>query len=125
MRLATCVCGQLSASCSGEPTLVSLCHCLACQRRTGSAFGIAAFFARANVTTSGQAHAYTRTSDSGHAVTFHFCPNCGASVFWEPDRKPDMIGVAVGSFADPSFPAPSQTVYDQHRHPWFEFHPAG
>ena len=125
MRLATCVCGQLSATCTGEPTLVSLCHCLACQRRTGSAFGIAAFFARANVTTGGQARAYTRTSDSGHPVTFHFCPNCGASVFWEPARKPDTIGVAVGSFADASFPAPSQAVHEQHRHPWFEFRPAG
>jgi hypothetical protein len=36
-----------------------------------------------------------------------------------------MIGVAVGSFADPSFPAPTQAVYHQHRHPWFELHPAG
>jgi hypothetical protein len=125
MRLATCVCEQLSAGCNGEPILVSLCHCLACQRRTGSVFGIAAFFARANVKVTGEACTYTRSSDSGHAVTFHFCPNCGATVFWEPRRKPDMIGVAVGSFADPSFPAPSQAVYGQHRHPWFEFSPAG
>jgi hypothetical protein len=121
MRVATCACGQLSANCHGEPALVSLCHCLECQKRTGSVFGIAAFFARANVTTGGQAKAYTRGSDSGHDVTFHFCPNCGATVFWEPARKPDMIAVAVGSFADPSFPAPAQAVYHQRRHPWVEF----
>jgi hypothetical protein len=120
MRVATCACGRLSARCTGEPALVSLCHCRDCQKRTGSAFGIAAFFARAHVATGGQARSYTRTSDSGHAVTFHFCPNCGATVFWEPRRKPEMIGVAVGAFADPSFPAPAQQVYQQHRHPWVE-----
>jgi hypothetical protein len=118
MRVATCACGQLSARCTGEPALVSLCHCRDCQKRTGSAFGIAAFFARANVATGGQARAYTRTSDSGYDVTFHFCRNCGGTVFWEPRRKPDMVAVAVGSFADPSFPPPTQAVYDQHRHPW-------
>jgi hypothetical protein len=121
MRVATCACGQLRADCKGEPALVSLCHCRDCQKRTGSAFGIAAFFPRASVTTGGQANAYTRSSDSGYEVTFHFCPNCGATVFWEPRRRPDMIAVAVGAFADPSFPSPTRAVYDQHRHPWLEF----
>jgi hypothetical protein len=52
-----------------------------------------------------------RTSDSGFAVNFHFCPNCGSTVFWEPERRPETIAVAVGSFADPTFPPPSQSVY--------------
>jgi hypothetical protein len=39
-------------------------------------------------------------------------------VFWEPHRKPDMIAVAVGTFVDPTFPPPSQEVYEQHRHRW-------
>ena len=121
MRVATCACGQLSAACTGEPSLVSLCHCRQCQKRTGSPFGIAAFFPRAAVKPGGQARTYTRGSDSGHPVTFHFCSNCGATVFWEPQRKPDMIAVAVGAFADPAFPAPTQAVYQQHRHPWVTF----
>lgn len=45
-RVAPCVCGQLTASSSGDSALVSLCHCLVCQRRTGSTYGIAAFFPR-------------------------------------------------------------------------------
>ena len=119
-RLATCACRQLNVSCAGDPTSVSLCHCLECQRRTGSSFGIAAFFPRENVTATGKTKTFTRRSDSGHSVTFHFCPDCGATVFWEPDRKPEAIGVAVGSFADPSFPAPTKSVYAEHRHPWFQ-----
>jgi len=112
-RLATCVCGQLAASCSGDPAQVSLCHCLACQRRTGSTYGVAAFFPRENVIVAGDAKAYTRSSDSGYPVTFYFCPDCGSTVYWRPTRKR-----AVGAFADPGFPAPSQAVHAEHRHRW-------
>ena len=59
-RFAACVCGQLTVSCTGEPAQVSLCHCLACQRRTGSTYGIAAFFPRESVVVAGDAKAYTR-----------------------------------------------------------------
>jgi hypothetical protein len=123
-RFAACVCGQLIASCSGDPVQVSLCHCLACQRRTGSTYGIAAFFRRESVVVAGDAEAYTRSSDSGYSVTFYFCPNCGSTVYWNPDRKPDMVAVAVGTFADPAFPAPSQAVYAEHRHGWVPRGPA-
>lgn len=117
-RTATCACEQLSVGCTGEPAMVSLCHCLACQRRTGSTYGLAAFFRHEDVEPKGRARQYTRPSDSGHDVTFHFCPDCGSTVFWKPQRKADMIAVAVGAFADPAFPAPSQAVYKEHRHSW-------
>src|SRR5208282_1655904 len=98
-RLATCGGGQLTASCSGDPTSVSLCHCLQCQRRTGSTYGIAAFFARENVTVAGDSEAYARGSDSGYPVTFYFCPRCGSTVYWKPARKLELLAVAVGAFA--------------------------
>ncbi|HEY7687040.1 MAG TPA: GFA family protein [Dongiaceae bacterium] len=120
-RPASCACGQLRIDCLGEPQKVSLCHCLDCQRRTGSTYGIAAFFLRKDVRTAGRASVYKRSSDSGHGVTFHFCPDCGSTVYWEPERKPDAIAVAVGSFADPTFPAPTQSVWDERRHPWVTF----
>lgn len=90
-RVAACVCGQLTASCSGHPDLVSLCHCLACQRRTGSTYGIAAFFPRENVIVAGNAKAYIRSSDSGYTVSFYFCPHCGSTVYWTPERKPEIV----------------------------------
>jgi hypothetical protein len=117
-RLATCACGQLTASCSGDPTSVSLCHCLQCQRRTGSSYVIAAFFPRENVTVAGEGKAYIRASDSGYPVTLYFWPHCGSTVCWKPGRKPEMVAVAVGAFADSAFPAPSQAVYAEHRQRW-------
>lgn len=120
IRIATCSCGEIEVRCTGEPLRVSLCHCLDCQRRTGSAFGIAAFFAREMVQTDGSTSSYRRPSDSGFDVVFHFCPDCGATVFWEPQRTPDRIAVAVGAFADPCFPAPEQAVYARHQHTWLD-----
>ncbi len=119
-RSAGCDCGALKVTCSAEPKLISLCHCLACQRRTGSPFGIAAFFNRSDVLVEGASTAYERPSESGFPVRFHFCPICGSTVFWEPQRKPDMIAVAVGCFADPAFPRPTQSVNAQSRHDWVQ-----
>jgi hypothetical protein len=61
---------------------------------------------------------YDRPADSGFRALHHFCPACGSTVFWEPSRRPEMIAVAVGAFADPAFPAPRKVVFEEHRHPW-------
>ena len=118
IRKAQCACGQLHVDCEGDPVLVSLGHCLECQRRTGSTYGIAAFFERDAVSVSGATSLYSRKGDSGFTVEHHFCPTCGSTVYWEPRRKPEYVAVAVGAFADPSFPAPDKAVYVHHRHPW-------
>ena len=97
---------------------VSVCHCLACQQRTGSAFGVQARFAREQVTFFGAAAEFVRTGDSGGRATFRFCPTCGSTVYWELDGVPDVVAVAVGAFADPAFMAPKVSVYEVRRHAW-------
>lgn len=117
-RTAACACGQLRIVCHGEPLRVSVCHCLDCQRRTGSAFGVAAFYPRSAVRPEGRRQTTRRLADSGRGLTFHFCPECGGTVFWEPEFRPDSIAVAVGAFADPAFPMPEKVVYEERAHPW-------
>jgi len=119
-RDAACSCGQLRLEVDGDPIRVSICHCLACQRRTGSAFGIQARFTSGHVRVVGRYSDYVRASDEEDRLVhvFHFCPDCGATVFWTEPEKPDVVAVAVGAFADPSFPAPTVSVYEARRHPW-------
>lgn len=117
VRVASCSCGQLRVTCKGEPTRVSICHCLDCQKRTGSAFAVQARFARADVTIAGRTAHWSRIGDSGRSATFGFCPMCASTVFWEPDEG-DFIYVAVGAFADPSFPPAHVSVYEERQHPW-------
>lgn len=117
-RTATCSCGQLTAICSGDPVRVSICHCHACQRRTGSAFGVQARFVRENVRVEGASTTWIRTGDSGGKIEFHFCPTCGATVFYGIDALPEFVVVPVGAFADGAFPPPSVAVYEARRHGW-------
>lgn len=117
-RIASCSCGQLTATVEGDPIRVSVCHCLACQRRTGSVFGAQARFARADVTLSGQAQAFVRIGDEGGKSTFHFCPTCGATVYYTMAGLDGFVAIPVGAFADPKFPGPSFSVYEERMHPW-------
>jgi hypothetical protein len=103
----------------GDPVRVSMCHCLECQRRTGSTFGVQAWFPREQVRlVTGADKRYAREADSGRVVTFYFCPECGSTVFWEPAQRPDLIAVAVGMFAAPDFERPSLSVWERRQHPW-------
>src|SRR5690349_15370579 len=105
-RRATCSCGKLVATCEGEPVRSSMCHCFACQKRTGSAFGIQASFPADKVKIEGPSTEFVRTGDSGGTARFRFCPSCGTTLAWEIDKLEGFVAIAVGAFADPSFPAP-------------------
>ena len=117
-RNAICSCGQLRLTCAGEPVRISICHCLTCQQRTGSVFGTQARFHHDNVAIDGNSTAFTRVGDSGGTVTFHFCPTCRSTVYWQLASAPDVIAASVDNFADPRFPKPRHSVYGERRHSW-------
>lgn len=117
-RTASCSCGQLRIEVHGQPRGIGVCHCLACQRRTGSVFAALAGFA-APYEVTGSATEYVRIGDAGARFTFHFCPVCGTNLFHTEDGYADrFVSVAVGAFADPDFPPPRDSVYDCRRHSW-------
>jgi hypothetical protein len=122
-RDAACSCGQLHLTAQGEPVRISMCHCLACQRRSGSAFAMQARFPASRVRIAGRFTEYTRTSDLGEKRTFCFCPECGSTVFYTTEDADDLVAVPIGVFADPSFPAPTVSVYESRRHPWLSLPP--
>jgi hypothetical protein len=119
-RTASCSCGQLQAKVTADPIRVSVCHCLACQRRTGSVFGAQARFAPEAVTVSGNSKEFARVGDEGTRISFHFCPDCGATVYYTPSGPEGLVAIPVGAFADPSFPAPSFSVYEERMHAWVQ-----
>jgi len=117
---AQCSCGQLSATCEGDPVRTSVCHCLACKQSTGSAFTFGARFRKEDVRVEGRASEWVRVGDEGSRGTHRFCPVCGSTVFWTNDQRPDFILVSGGCFADLDFPpAPTVSVYHDDRiYPW-------
>ena len=117
-RIATCRCGQLQAICQGEPVRVSVCHCLDCQKRTGSAFAAQARWPDDRVTVTGKSETWGRVADSGHKATYRFCPLCGSTVTYVIEGWPGVTAVPLGAFADPNFPTPKFSVYEHRKHSW-------
>ncbi|NLI79233.1 MAG: GFA family protein [Candidatus Riflebacteria bacterium] len=115
---ASCSCGQLALVYDGVIGRTSICHCHACQKRTGSAFGVQTRLVKANTTIRGKATRFDRPTDEGDHVHFFFCPVCGATVYWEIDDLPDSVIVPLGAFDTRDLPAPSFSVYEDHRQPW-------
>ena len=81
---------------------VVACHCVECQRRTGSVFGDGAYYPNEQLSMSAASQFYSRPTDAGHQFTKHFCPRCGKSLHWVSGKNPGLVGIAVGAFADAS-----------------------
>ena len=83
-----------------------MCHCLECQRRTGAVISNQARFRREQITFAGKSTAWTRTAESGNALTFHFCPTCGSTVYWEGQGFPGYVAVPSAPLTTQISPGP-------------------
>jgi hypothetical protein len=117
-RTIECSCGGLTASVSGDPARVSVCSCLNCKRRSGSAFSWNATFAEAQVTVAGEHAHHSRTSEDGFWVRHHFCPTCGTRVFYMIEQRPGMVSIPAGLFGEADFAPPTVEVFGERRCPW-------
>lgn len=115
---AQCQCGQLSVEVPGETAAVVACHCIACQRRTGSPVGVAAYYPDADVDVSGEAVRFERPTDLGATLENFFCAGCGSTVYFRGSKNAGITGVPIGAFVDPHGMAPIRSVWEQSRHPW-------
>jgi hypothetical protein len=136
-RKSTCNCGNVSVITKGEPLRVSVCHCIACQKRTGSAFGVQARFKADHIKISGETKSYQRIGASGGEIDFYFCPECGATAYFLAAANPELVAIPVGNFASLTFnivpqlgsvgdhkslsqcfPHPTVSVYQARALPW-------
>ena len=120
MHRAVCQCGQLSLKASADPDIVVACNCIQCQRRTGSPFGVGAYFRKAVVTMDGDYRTWQRDAPKGRILTNRFCPECGTNVSWTLDLRPDHMGVSVGCLETP-LGEPERVVWLCEKHDWVTF----
>ena len=127
-RTSSCNCGKLTLTYDGpDPERISLCQCNECQKRTGTVMSAQTRLPRDHVTIEGQSKTWTfpnddnpvtyRSCDSGGA-TYHFCPECGSTVYWDISIAPDVIGAGVGGFTDPTFPPPMISGFEAFGPAW-------
>ncbi|MEO9599601.1 GFA family protein [Parasphingorhabdus sp.] len=119
-RKAHCHCGQLQVTTTSEPYAVVMCHCRACQQRTGSPYGVGAYFKLSDCKIVGQSNPYIRAGTSGSDLENRFCPDCGTTVYWMTPFHPDGVGIATGCFDGDDLPPPSRSVWESERHHWVD-----
>ena len=117
-NVARCQCGDIHFECEGDPLRVSVCHCLDCQRRSGSAFAAQVRFDRDNVKSTGTWHEFVRIADSGTKVFQQFCPHCGTGVSYYLADAPEVIAIPLGLFENPYAFEPAFSVFERRRHSW-------
>lgn len=126
IRTASCRCGQLRATVTGDPVRVSVCHCLNCKKRSGSAFAVQARWPSKQVRIEGQSKSYEKLAESGNRGTFHFCPDCGSDVYYRIEgpeveaELADLVAIPLGAFDDPYFASPRFSVWEERKHDWIE-----
>ena len=121
MGTARCSCGAVTISLPQEPArFVVACHCLDCQRRTGAPFGVGAYYPAEAVSISGTTREFTHAAASGGDIHNHFCPQCGSTVYWKLGNLPALVAIAVGTMANPKYPAPVVSVFEETKHGWVQ-----
>ena len=115
---AECQCGRLSVDLPRSAAATAACHCIYCQRRTGSPFGVCAYYPADQITINGKAKRFERPTANGGLVEWFFCPECGSSVCGTMSNQPTIAVVPVGAIADPDFQAPQISAWEQSMHRW-------
>ncbi len=114
----SCLCGKVNYTVMAEPVRMGQCHCIDCQKSTGTGHASNAFFPKDSVKIEGETSSYMVTADNGAKLTRHFCPQCGSRLYGTNKAFPDIIGFAVGCFDDNSWFKPQVIVYSKRKPEW-------
>lgn len=115
-----CLCGAVRYRARNKPARTSACHCTFCQRRTGSAFGVGAYFKQEDVEVlRGALTTYEHRSDETQRwLRIQFCPKCGTTVTWTVEAMPGMRALGLGTFDDPKWLKVERFGWYRSAHPW-------
>jgi hypothetical protein len=119
-REGGCACGNVRYRLASEPLFVHCCHCLNCQRQTGSAFVINLLIETDRVeVVAGEPQPVDAPRDDGSAQRIYRCPSCQVAVFSEYGR-PGVRFVRGGTLDDPTAVAPDVHIYTRSKVPWVQ-----
>jgi hypothetical protein len=116
--VGSCRCGNISLEIRAKPQIMLQCHCLDCQKSTGTGHTSNAYFTIEDVIIRGDATCHNVESDSGYEMTRCFCPTCGSRMFGYNEQKPGIISIQVGCLDDHSWFTPQVVLYASKQEDW-------
>ncbi|KAF9493272.1 DUF636 domain protein [Pleurotus eryngii] len=126
VRRGSCLCKKVQFEIHGQPWTYVVCHCVNCQKFSGSAFMANAFFLFKDVMiTEGKDHIKTyedSITKSGQPLIRSFCGECGSSLFLRSVTT-NLIIVNTGSIddkleTDANIKVPKCEIFVENKRPW-------
>jgi hypothetical protein len=119
-REGGCSCGEVRYRLTAEPVFVHCCHCLNCQRQTGSAFVVNLLIEADRVeVVAGEPQAVAVPRDDGSEQVIHRCPTCQVAVF-STYTRPELLFVRGGTLDDPTGVKPDVHIFTRSKVGWVE-----
>ena len=118
LREGGCACGAVRYRLASEPLFTNCCHCLNCQRQTGSAFVINLLIEADRVELlAGDPHPVDAPRDDGSTQRIFRCPTCEVAIFSQYGH-PGVSFVRAGTLDDPASVAPDAHIFTRSKLPW-------
>jgi hypothetical protein len=116
-----CLCGSVRYLSDAEPALVAVCHCVNCQKNTGSAFSLNLALPTESVTITGDSLATyeDRGGASGNPFFRKFCSHCGSPISGSGNAYSGLTFIKAGTLDDPSWVKPGVHMWCSDKQPWF------
>ena len=117
-REGGCSCGAVRYQLASDPLFVHCCHCLNCQRQTGSAFVINLLIEADRVELLGEdPEPVDVPRDDGSKQRIYRCPTCRVAVYSEYGR-PAVRFVRGGTLDDPRGITPDAHIFTKSKVGW-------
>jgi hypothetical protein len=120
VRFGGCLCGAIRYQARGQPQRVTVCHCTFCQRRTGGALSVHAWFNEQNVMLSGDDPGIyeQRSDESNYFLRLHFCKRCATTVMLTLEKRPGFRLITGGTLDNPKSIEVDCHVWRRSAQPW-------
>lgn len=113
-----CLCGAVTVTVKGPPVRMAQCHCVHCQRITGTGHSTNAFFNAADVEVKGETRGFGITADSGNTLTRNFCVACGSRAFGTSSGRPGIMSIPAGLFEASDWFKPMARYFVSRQRTW-------
>jgi hypothetical protein len=117
-RTGHCLCGATHYTVTTDAKFGIRCYCSDCRRLSGAGSVAQFAFPEAAVTIEGPLKHHFGTAESGNALNFGFCGDCGSPIMKTTTRAEGLIFVYAGSMENTDGLPSLRPVFEEQRPPW-------
>ena len=125
MLSGSCLCGAIRYTVSVPITELRACHCIHCQKASGTGASVnAPLPSAAFKLTQGTPKRHVGKADSGRTLFRFFCGDCGSPIYSQRETTPETIALRVGTLDNPADMRITAHIWTRSARPWTYIDPA-